>query len=322
MRPNPSPVADVSDDPLMRLIDAELGLSQPPVIARLARQLAERAAGRAAAVLFYGSALRDGTLDGILDFYVLVDRVGAWPGSRLAAIANFMLPPNVGYFEDCVDGQSVRAKYAVMSLDQFRRGMSERRIDTTLWARFVQPCACVWARGADDLHAVADALRLATITAAKWAAALGPEHGEAVDYWRALFARTYDAELRVEGSARGADLVARDTVRHVRLLPAAWHAAGVPFDATADGRLHPKLTPPARAAADRRWARRRQLGRALNMLRLIKAAFTFDGAIDYVAWKVERHSGVRLEIRPWQRRHPLLAAPQLYCQLRKRGVLR
>jgi hypothetical protein len=67
---------------------------------------------------------------------------------------------------------------------------------------------------------------------------------------------------------------------------------------------------------------RRQLGKPLNLLRLIKAAFTFDGAIDYVVWKVERHSGVRLEIQPWQRRHPLLAAPRLYYQLRKRRVMR
>ena len=49
---------------------------------------------------------------------------------------------------------------------------------------------------------------------------------------------------------------------------------------------------------------------------------TFDGAADYVAWKVERHSGVQLQLSDWQRRHPLLAAPGIYLQLRRRGVLR
>ena len=58
------------------------------------------------------------------------------------------------------------------------------------------------------------------------------------------------------------------------------------------------------------------------MLRLAKAAFTFDGAMDYVAWKIERHSGVRIEVKPWQRRFPLLAAPGLYLKLRRMGVLR
>ncbi len=89
------------------------------------------------AVLFYGSALRTDTLDGVLDFYVLLDRVGAWPGSRVAAAANRVLPPNVGYFEGEVGGQTLRAKYAVMSLDQFRSGMSMKSLDTTLWADFL-----------------------------------------------------------------------------------------------------------------------------------------------------------------------------------------
>jgi hypothetical protein len=49
---------------------------------------------------------------------------------------------------------------------------------------------------------------------------------------------------------------------------------------------------------------------------------TFDNAVDYVAWKIERHSGYRIEPTPFQRRHPLLAAPALYLKLRARGVLR
>jgi hypothetical protein len=44
--------------------------------------------------------------------------------------------------------------------------------------------------------------------------------------------------------------------------------------------------------------------------------------MDDVVWKRERHSGVRIEVSPWQRRFPLLAAPGLYLQLRRRGVLR
>ena len=52
-----------------------------------------------AAVLFYGSALRDEALDGVLDFYVLTDRPIAWPGSRWTALASRLLPPNVGYLE-------------------------------------------------------------------------------------------------------------------------------------------------------------------------------------------------------------------------------
>jgi hypothetical protein len=55
---------------------------------------------------------------------------------------------------------------------------------------------------------------------------------------------------------------------------------------------------------------------------LAKSAYTFEGGIDYVLWKIERHSGVRVQLAPWQRRHPLLAAPGLIRKLRRDGVIR
>lgn len=314
-------VGRVNDEPLRSLLAEELQRELPSAVTELAAQLARRADGAVAAVLFYGSNLRDARLDGVLDFYVLLDHVGAWPGSRLAALANRLLPPNVGYLEATLQGHALRAKYALISTAQFRRGVSPEALDTTLWARFSQPSCCAWARSDADRDAATDAVRQAVITAAGWAAGLGPERGDALSFWRALFAHTYAAELRVEKGARGNDLVARDAERYATLLPEAWRAAGLDFD-TAEGELAPRLAPSSRAAAARRWAVRQRLGKPLNIARLVKAAFTFDGAMDYAMWKVERHSGIRPEITDWQRRHPLLAAPGLYRRLRKLNVLR
>ena len=312
---------------LHALIDAELRRPASRAVVALAERFARRAAPHAAAVLFYGSALHSEALDGVLDFYVLLDQVSAWPGSRLAAAANRLLPPNVGYFEGQLGegasgGERLRAKYALMSLKQFSRGMSPAGLDTTLWARFSQPSVCVWARSDSDRDAVVRAVCDAVVTAARWAAELGPASGRALDFWRALFARTYEAELRVERTGRGDSIVDRDAARYSTLLPAAWRIGGIEYESTAEGVLTPALSEDARRAASRRWARRRMLGKPLNFLRLLKAAFTFDGAMDYVAWKIERHSGVRIEVAPWQRRFPLLAAPGLYWKLRRRGVLR
>ena len=315
-------VGGVNDEPLRSLLAEELQRELPSAVSELAAQLARRANGAASAVLFYGSNLRDARLDGVLDFYVLLDRVDAWPGPRLAALANRLLPPNVGYLEATVQGHALRAKYALISTAQFRRGVSPQALDTTLWARFSQPSCCAWARSDADRDAVTDAVRQAVITAARWAAGLGPARGDALSFWRSLFAHTYAAELRVEKGARGNDLVARDADRYARLLPEAWRAAGMDFDTAEGGELAPRLTPSSRAAAVRRWNVRRRLGKPLNIARLLKAAFTFDGAMDYAMWKVERHSGVRLEITDWQRRHPLLAAPGIYWRLRERNVWR
>ena len=313
--------ADVSTE-LATLLAAELERAVPAPVTALAAELAARAGPATAAVLFYGSALRDAALDGVLDFYVLTDRPIAWPGSRWTSLAGRVLPPNVGYLETVIGGTTLRAKYAVMTLRQFRDGMSAEGIDTTLWARFSQPVACVRVRGEAEAQAVRAAIAEAVTTAARWAAALGPERGEATDFWRALYQRTYAAELRVERIARADPLVGRDAARYAALLPQAWRAGGLDFAVDEKGLLAPALSAKDRAGAERRWQRRRRLGRPMNLLRLLKAASTFDNAADYVAWKVERHSGYKIEPSEFQRRHPLLAAPALYLKLRARGVLR
>lgn len=322
LRPAAHPDRPASaNDALRMLIGAEMRAAMPPAATVLAQRLAARAGPATAAVLFYGSALRDEALDGVLDFYVLVDRASDWPGSWLAASANRLLPPNVGYLQEDVDGRQLRAKYAVMTVTQFRHAMSVDRIDTTLWARFSQPCACIHARSDEDRSQVRDAVCDAVMAAASWAAALGPVRADAPAFWRSLYMRTYAAELRVERTTRGADILAHDAPRFARLLPLAWAAAGLAYTEHA-GQYEPALDAAERATAERRWRLRQRLGPPLNLLRLLKAALTFDNATEYVAWKVERHSGYRIEPTAFQRRHPLLAAPGIYRRLRKAGVLR
>ena len=306
---------------LRQLLAAELQQAAPAAAFALAAELARRGGPATAAVLYYGSALRAGELDGILDFYVLLDDVGAWPGSALSRLANRLLPPNVGYLEFRHDGATLRAKFAVMSTRQFRRRLRPQTLDTTIWARFCQPALLIWSRAETDRAAVVELIAAAVCCAAGWAARLGPPQGAAAQFWRALFARTYAAELRVEKQGRAQDIVDKAPARFAALLPLAWEQIGVGY-AQRDGELQVAITPDRRRRAQRGWARRARLGRPLNILRLLKAAFTFEGAMDYAVWKVERHSGVHVEVAAWQRRHPLLAAPGLYWKLRRRGVLK
>jgi len=307
---------------LQAWISDELGHAPPAAVAALAAELARRAGATTVAVLYYGSALRAESLEGVLDFYVLLDDVGAWPGSTMAHLANRALPPNVGYLQFVHQDQTLRAKYAVMSARQFEQRTQRASLDTTIWARFCQPALCVWTRSTADRAATVARICAAVTTAASWAADLGPEAAPAADYWRALFAHTYAAELRVERTGRAQDIVGKCPDRYTALLPLAWQAAQLPYTAADDGTLMATVTAAQRQRAKRSWAWRQRLGRPLNMLRLLKAAFTFEGALDYVAWKIERHRGVRIEVSDWQRRFPLLAAPGIYWQLRRRGILR
>ncbi|RIA36630.1 hypothetical protein DFR49_3914 [Hephaestia caeni] len=285
------------------LVTHELGVETPPAVATAARLLAEAAGG--VAVLFYGSVLRTGDLSGVIDFYVLTERVG---GGRVRRLANRWLWPEVSYHEIAVGGETIRAKVATMPLDIFARAAAGETLDTTIWARFVQPSALVWVRDDASATRVRAAVAAAAVTAAGFAAMLGPTEGAPRAFWKALFAETYRTEFRVEKKGREDQILTFDPKHFDALLPAAWEVAGIGFEAGDEG-LKPRLAPDRARALKRAWKARRRMGKPLNFARLLKAAFTFDGAARYALWKIERHTGLAIALTPWRERHPILAAP-------------
>lgn len=294
---------------LEQRVAAMLARAVDPAVIAQARILGERAG--ALAVLFYGSNLRTGSLDGVLDFYVLLPgppEKGLWP--------------RVSYGEWDHDGTRLRAKAATMTLAKFAEAAAGRTLDTTIWARFVQPSALVWRRDDEAAARVADAMAAAARTAARLAIALGPDRGLADDYWRALFRATYRAELRVEPPGREDSILAAHRDHFSGLLGAALGATGIPYRQEGST-IAPRLDESERRRILAWWKPRRRLGKALNTARLVRAAGTFDGAARYAAWKVERHTGVAIEVTPWRERHPVLAAPGVLWRVwRQRNAAR
>jgi hypothetical protein len=158
------------------------------------------------------------------------------------------------------------------------------------------------------------AIASAATTAARLAAALGPASGTAEDYWRALFRATYQAEFRVEKGGRENDILSVNADHFAGLLPLAWEACGLAVEQQ-DGALTPRLSPDERRRILGWWARRRRMGKPLNLVRLVKASTTFEGAARYAAWKIERHTGMPVKLTPFRERYPLLAAPQVLWDL-------
>jgi hypothetical protein len=266
--------------------------------------------------------------DGVLDFYVLVDSYRSAYDSVWLAWANATLPPNVFYCEVIAGGRTLRAKYAVISVDDFRRGASLAWLQSIIWARFCQPAICVYARDAAAVAAAAAAGVEAALTMVLIAAARLPADApfRSEDLWQSAFRETYAAELRVESPGVIQEIYAADAARYdrvalealrelegrgaLRLGTGSADALRVGMDASGRRRL--------RAG----WRMRRFAGKPLAAIRLVKSMATFGDWLPYALWKLERHTGMRIELTAWQRRHPWIACWPVFVRLLRQRVLR
>jgi hypothetical protein len=295
---------------LRDLVEAELALPVDPRVSAMAEAVAGLYPGAARAVLFYGSCLRQRELEGLmLDFYLIVSDYRDAYGRRWLAAANRLVPPNVFPFEH--DG--LIAKYAVLSEADFERLNRPETLSVSVWARFAQPSRLVWSADPDASARAVEAVARAAPTLLGEARPLW-EGGEPLDLWRCAFALTYSAELRAERSGRAVSVVDAEPERYRRFTGPTLTAAGLDL-----ARPVPEAE---RKRARKRWAARRRAGKMLTIVRLAKASGTYAGGIDYLAWKINRHAGTKIEVKPWQRRWPLVAAIGLLPRLLKRGAIR
>jgi hypothetical protein len=302
---------------LEALVAAELAEPVDPRVSAMAATIAAKHGAAARSVLFYGSCLREANLDGLmLDFYLIVSDYEAAFGKGWFAFANRMLPPNVFPFEH--DG--LIAKYAVLSEADFARLASSATRNVSVWARFAQPSRLVWTSDDAARARAVDAVAHAAPALLAAARPMLPDEVSVDTLWGEAFRLTYAAELRAERKTRASSVVSADQERYRRFTAPALTAAGLDSVITGDLiRFTMPADPHAGAAA---WSRRRREGKALTLARLAKASTTYAGGIDYLAWKINRHAEAAIEIKPWQRRWPILGAISLLPRLILKGSVR
>ena len=288
---------------LNHLVAEELSAPVDPRVSALAKAIAASHGEASQAVLFYGSCLRQRRLDGLmLDFYLIVSDYGQAYPKRWLAAANRLLPPNVFCFEN--DG--LAAKYAVLSEADFERECGPEARSASVVARFAQPSRLVWVADEEARARIVDSVARCAPTLLSWTAPMMPKGAPALELWKRAFQLTFAAEIRAERSDRSAAIVAADEKRYQRFAAAA--LAGI-----VQGN---------RRRRGRWWKRMQRKGKLLSVLRLTKASATFAGGADYIAWKISRHSGTKIELKAWQRRWPLLAGITLLPRLLRSGAVR
>lgn len=301
-----------------------------PPLAPSVRALTEALRGRygapVVAVLLYGSCLRRTTDEGLVDLYVLVDDYRRLPGTALERLLHRIVPPTVFYLEIPFEGRLVRAKYAVMSMADFERGTSPKWFHAYLWGRFAQPTGVLYERDRQAAQRVYDALAQAIVTFASRVVPMLAPTFDGGELWRRGLHLSYRTELRPERPEAVSRLVdaAPDYYRQATrlvlpLLPFEVSPVGQDGEL---GRYHARIRPWSRRLCRVAWGIRRVQGKALNLLRLSKGVFTFQGGVDYILWKVERHSGVRPDLPPRLKRHPWLAKGLVLWKLYRRGAFK
>ncbi len=299
---------------------ADLAADAPDGLEPLIERIRARCGASLRAIVLYGSTRRSANLrDGLVDLMAIVGDYRSVHGAGLTAMLNYLLPPNVYYLEAGPPRERVRCKYIIVSEQTFKT-RTAGGLDGYFWARFSQPCRLVWAVDADAADRMAAARANAATHFARQALGLGNGCFSAARFWVRAVSASYGCELRPEPPGAADALIGRDPEfwngLSRALLPSL---AGV--SANEDDTFRVELARGRRIAGRSRWALRRSWSKWLNILRLLKAAGTFANGIDYLSWKIERHSGIKVEVTDSMRRHPRLASWKLLFRMWKSGAL-
>lgn len=311
---------------LLRLVDqpSQQPLAEP--IRKVGEDLAEHFRESIQGILFYGSCLRmNNPHESLVDCYVLVNRYSNAFSSWWLSLLNHVLPPNVFYREVPLNGQVIRVKYSVLTLADFEQCVSLRRFHSYFWGRFAQPTVIVFTKSEEVRNRILQGLAMAVLTFFRRVLPCLSAPFSAYDFWRRGLTLSYGAELRSESSGRFQTLWDSDSEYYERvaeaLLPASFPGSSI-LESVESPTYSYDVSGWQRTKNALGWMFRRIQGKFLSVLRLMKAAYTFQGGVDYLIWKIERHSGVKIELTPQQRRHPILAGLWAFWRLYRQGAFR
>ena len=308
-------------------------LAEPvrPGIAWLAEQVARIHGDAVAGVLFYGSCLRKDTDEGVLDYWVIVDEYATAHSKLGHAAVNRIAPPNVYYLEREYEGRVLRTKYGVLDRCAFERGTGLGARHPYVWARFAQPTRLLACRDDDARAFFETCVSQAIVTFVARLFCHLPDRGGLLRFslsafWQTAFRTTYDSERRPEADETIVGNYRADEARYDEAARLALHhLARMRYldEAMEHPRSFSVTVAPARLRRMRwRWRGMRVASRTLGLVRLFKTAFTFGDWVPYVLWKLERHSGRKIDLTERQRAHPLIFAWPIILPLLVRRNLR
>jgi len=263
------------------------------------------------AIILYGSWVR-GRRDTVIDFYVVLESYKPL-NSKLEAGLNHLLAPNVYHMTVAHEGETIATKYATVSAEVFKKSICHD-FHPYFWARFAQPSKILYTRDEHIRSELAALFNIATKKLIINVLPLLPKTFSINELWEKAFELTYRCELRSE-SENIPKILAENMYQISNLLAkdcGLEFSDNMIFKAEDDSSLLTKIL----------WFFRTLIGKSFSAFRLFKALFTFENPLDYVVWKIERHTGIRETPTDLQRKYPLLFSWTLLWKIFKRGGFR
>ena len=286
----------------------------------LSEALVTAAAGQVDAVILYGSHLLKAAPDrhSAYDFVVVVASYSAFyrnlkvaremhrPSWLMAFMAR-ILPPNVIAFTPD-DGRDGMAKCLIVSREHLQRALGPNPPDHFLLGRMVQKVALVWARDDAASSWVHDHLAGARAGVMEWVGPYLDEDFDAAAVGRRLLAVCYRGEFRPEAGNRSETIFEAQRAHFVEQLSpvleegvrAGWLA---PVERAAK---HYRFVERPGRGARMRWGWHFLRSKARVTARWGKHILTFDNWLPYISRKVERRTGMRVELTPLERKLPVI----------------
>lgn len=224
--------------------------------------------------------------------------------ASIMAVLNRILPPNIISVKDPGDLRAGAKCFIVNTLD-LRRGLSAGARDHFFRGRMMQRFQIVYARSEQDADYLERQLLTARQITLDWVPLYLPVWFAVLDYCRRMMEVSYASEIRPESRARVHEVA--ESQRHYFRLS----YGRILNDAVAAGRLvgegdmYRLATPPKRFQRVC-WKVFFQKSRMRATLRWWKYMLTFDDWLDYIAQKVERRTGLHIELTPAERRFPII----------------
>ena len=298
----------------------DIHIEADSTLAQIGKELGKRQGGVVGCIA-YGSCLRSGDpFDGLIDFYLVVESYREAYGAGLAACFNWLLPPNVHYAEVPLEGGLARVKYSLLSLADLEQGCTTR-FESYLWGRFAQPVGLYGFL--DDRHGgrLQKVLRAAAVRFVRETLPLMRGDFTSQDLWTRGLSKSYATELRAEKRGRVQQIFAH-APHHYRDLTASVLQEVAEVERIAEDRWSAQVSPTRNLVGRGKWLLRSLVGKPLSLMRLLKAYFTFRDGIDYLVWKLSRHSGQVIDVPARVRRYPLIFGWPFFARLYKEGVFK